>query len=56
VNAALAAASSGDFSKLLRAALTVLGLGITGMRLYLRDSRIVERLVPRIRAKLSGAF
>jgi hypothetical protein len=56
VNIALALASAGDFSCLLQAATKVLRLGPAGMHRYLRDSRIVERLTPRVRAKLRGAF
>jgi glycosyltransferase involved in cell wall biosynthesis len=56
VNSALAAASSGDVRSLLRATGQVLGLGPSGIRRYLRYSRIVERVAPRIRAKLTGAF
>ena len=56
VNVALAAASAGDMSGLLGVAGQVLGLGPAGIHRYLRDSRIVERIVPRIRARLSGAF
>jgi glycosyltransferase involved in cell wall biosynthesis len=56
VNIALASASAGDFSGLYRAATKVLRLGPTGIHRYLRDSRIVERLTPRVRAKLRDAF
>ena len=56
VNSALAAASAGGLGGLLRALVRVLGLGPCGMRRYLRDSRILERVAPRIRAKLTGAF
>jgi glycosyltransferase involved in cell wall biosynthesis len=56
VNTALAAASTGQAGSLLRAAGRVLGLGPSGIRRYLRDSRIFERVAPRIRAKLTGAF
>lgn len=56
VNAALAAASAGRFGALLRAAGDVIRLGPSGMWRYLRDSRIVERLAPRARAKLAGRF
>jgi glycosyltransferase involved in cell wall biosynthesis len=56
VNAALAAASTGASGSLARAFGQVLGLGPGGIHRYLRDSRIVERMVPRIRAKLTGAF
>lgn len=56
VNTALAAASSGDRRGLARAASEVLRLGPRGIRRYMRDSRIVERLAPRLRAKLRGEF
>jgi hypothetical protein len=56
VNAALASASLGDMNGLLRAASEVVRLGPAGIRRYLRDSRIVDRVVPRLRAKLTGAF
>jgi hypothetical protein len=56
VNTALASASAGDISGLPRAAYQVLRLGPGGIRRYLRDSRIVERVAPRLRAKLTGAF
>jgi glycosyltransferase involved in cell wall biosynthesis len=54
VNSMLAAAATGDFRDLPRAALQVLRLGPSGIHRYLRDSRIVDRLAPRLRAKLSG--
>jgi glycosyltransferase involved in cell wall biosynthesis len=56
VNAALASASAGDHSGLLRAAAQVLRLGPAGIRRYVRDSRIMDRVAPRMRAKLAGAF
>jgi glycosyltransferase involved in cell wall biosynthesis len=56
VNAALASASGGNMNGLLRAASEIMRLGPTGIRRYFRDSRIVERIVPRLRAKLTGAF
>ena len=34
----------------------VLSLGPVGMARYLRDSRLGERVLPRLRAKLTGAF
>jgi hypothetical protein len=36
--------------------LEVLSLGPYGLQRYLRDSRLVERVAPRVRAKLKGAF
>ncbi|BDV32742.1 glycosyltransferase [Methylocystis iwaonis] len=56
VNAALAAASGGDFSLLAPAVAAVLGLGPLGVARYLRDSRIYDRMAPRLRAKFAGAF
>jgi hypothetical protein len=56
MNSALAAAAAGDFGDLWKALLDIVRLGPTGMHRYLRDSRIVERLAPRMRAKLKGAF
>jgi glycosyltransferase involved in cell wall biosynthesis len=56
VNGALALAQTGNFRGLLRAAWQVLRLGPTGIYRYFRDSRIVERLLPRVRAKLSAAL
>jgi glycosyltransferase involved in cell wall biosynthesis len=56
VNAALASASAGELRGLARAASAIFRLGPAGARRYLRDSRIIERVTPRVRAKLSGAF
>jgi glycosyltransferase involved in cell wall biosynthesis len=56
VNSALASASGGDLRGLLRAALQILRLGPGGIRRYFRDSRIVDRVMPRVRAKLTGVF
>jgi glycosyltransferase involved in cell wall biosynthesis len=56
INIALASAAGGDLSLLWRAVSEVLRLGPAGIRRYLRDSRIVDRVVPRVRAKLWGAF
>jgi glycosyltransferase involved in cell wall biosynthesis len=56
VNAALASASIGNFGGLFRAATQVALLGPSGLRTYLRDSRIIERVVPRVRARLNGSF
>jgi glycosyltransferase involved in cell wall biosynthesis len=56
VNVGLSRASRGDFPGLFRAASRLALLGPGGIRRYLRDSRIVERVVPRIRAKIAGRF
>ena len=54
VNTALAAAAAGSYAGLGRAAWRVLALGPAGVFRYLRDSRIAERLLPRLRAKFAG--
>ncbi|HJQ16808.1 MAG TPA: glycosyltransferase [Allosphingosinicella sp.] len=56
MNLALAAASTGRWRGLLLAVLRVLVLGPAGIHSYVRDSRIVDRLVPRLRARLSGSM
>ena len=56
VNTALAYAASGNFRNLPQAISAVLKLGPAGIGRYLRDSRISERLIPRIRARLLGDF
>jgi glycosyltransferase involved in cell wall biosynthesis len=56
VNVSLAAASGGSLTAMFRAARNMLSLGPGGIRRYLRDSRLHERVMPRLRAKLTGAF
>ena len=56
VNLALAAAAVGDLTGLPRAAWRILRLGPGGLRRYFRDSRVWERMSPRIRAMISGSF
>lgn len=56
VNVALAAAVHGEYRALPGAASQLLRLGPAGLRLYLRDSRLIDRLLPRIRAQLTGRF
>jgi glycosyltransferase involved in cell wall biosynthesis len=56
VNSALASAAAGDSSALLRAGLQVLRLGPSGLHRYLRDSRIFDRVIPRMRARLAGVL
>ncbi len=56
INVSLAAASGGSVRSLLKAAGDVLSLGPVGMARYLRDSRLGERVLPRLRAKLTGAM
>jgi hypothetical protein len=56
VNVSLAAASGGSVRDLASAARKVVSLGPSGMRRYLRDSRLRERVLPRLYARLMGAF
>lgn len=56
INVSLAAASAGSVAALRDAAKKLLLLGPLGMYRYLRDSRLQERVMPRVRAKLAGAF
>jgi glycosyltransferase involved in cell wall biosynthesis len=56
VNVSLAAASRGNIMALAGAAGDVLSLGPAGMSRYLRDSRLLERVASRLRARTPGAF
>ena len=56
VNVSLAAASGGSVKALASAAGNVLSLGPVGIGRYLRDSRLRERVVSRLRARMTGAF
>jgi len=56
VNAALAGALNGGLSAVPRAAWQVARLGPRGAAAWLRDSRIIERVLPRLWAKLSGGL
>jgi hypothetical protein len=56
VNVSLAAASAGSVMALWRPLAAILSLGPVGVRRYLRDSRLRDRVVPRIRAKLAGSL
>lgn len=56
VNVALAAASNGEAGSLRRAFRAVAGLGVVGGTRYVRDSRILERAWPRLRAKWAGTL
>jgi glycosyltransferase involved in cell wall biosynthesis len=56
INTALASASSGDVWGLFRAVSQILRLGPRGIHRYIRDSRILERLAPRMRARVRGVF
>jgi glycosyltransferase involved in cell wall biosynthesis len=54
VNVALAAVLAGKFSPLVKAIVSILALGPRGIRQYLFCSRIVDRLIPRLRALVVG--
>jgi glycosyltransferase involved in cell wall biosynthesis len=56
VNDALAAAARGERAALRQAAVALVNLTPGEMYRYLRDSRLGERLWPRLRAKLAGRF
>ncbi len=56
VNVALAAVASGDWRWLPKAAVSLLRLGPVGLVRYLRNSRLFERVIPRVHAKLHAAF
>lgn len=56
VNCSLAAAATGQPGGLVRTAAELLGLGPVGLSKYLRQSRIVDRLMPRVRLSLGGAL
>ncbi|HEY8566786.1 MAG TPA: glycosyltransferase [Beijerinckiaceae bacterium] len=56
INAALAAAHQGEPRALGRALSAFLGLGPVSALGYLRDSRLHERVLPRLKARLAGAF
>jgi hypothetical protein len=56
VNTALAAAASGQPAKVIGAIGSVAALGPVGAARYLHRSRIVERVLPRVRARLAGAL
>jgi len=56
INTALAAVGTGHTWALWRILTETARLGPVGLCRYLRDSRIVERLMPRVQARLKGAF
>ncbi len=55
VNVGLAAAARGRYRGLLTAAFDLVCLGPFGMWRYWRDSRIADRLLPRLKARWAGA-
>ena len=56
VNCALAAAASGDISRLGAGFFAIAKLGPLGAIRYVHQSRIIDRLWPRLRLSIGGAF
>jgi len=56
INCALAGAATGKFKDLWPAARDFARLGATDAALYVHESRIAERILPRLRGRLSGAM
>jgi len=56
INVLLAAASEGSAAAFGKALAEMVTLGPRGMYRFLRDSRVVERALPRLRARLTGAM
>ena len=56
VNVSLANAAGGRWQTLGGASWDVLRLGPAGIVRFVRDTRLKDRLLPRLRAKFSGAF
>jgi hypothetical protein len=56
VNLALASAAAGDTRGLWRALGSLLRLRPAAIRRFLRDTRLLERVVPRVRARMRGSF
>lgn len=56
INAALAAAAQGSVAQLMQALWTALQLGPVGLTRYLNYSRVIDRSLPRLRAKFAGAL
>lgn len=56
INVLLARAAGGEPAAAFKALATLLGLGPRGAVRYLRASRLAERLLPRLRLRLSGGL
>ena len=56
VNVRLAAVSGGSFMGVFGVAANIVRLGPAGMSRYFRDARFCERVMPRVRARMRGAF
>ncbi|AEG50401.1 glycosyl transferase family 2 [Sphingobium chlorophenolicum L-1] len=56
VNCALAAAGNGDFSRLTEALFAIAKLGPRRAIRYIRQSRIIDRMLPRLRLSIAGSL
>lgn len=56
INVSLAAAADGDRREMVKVIRSFFGLSPAQLFHYLRDSRIAERVLPRLQAKLAGIF
>jgi len=56
INVSLAGAANGSWKAVGGAAWEVLSLGPAGIARFLRDTRLKERLLPRVRAKMAGGL
>lgn len=56
INCGLAQVAAGRPASLIAALLRLLGLGPVDAWLYLRDSRLINRLAPRLRLRMTGAL
>jgi hypothetical protein len=56
INVALAAANNGTLGALAAALASLIRLGPVGIAGYLRNSRIIERVWPRLRARIAGGL
>ena len=56
VNCALAAVGNGDLSRLTEALFAIAKLGPRGAIRYIRQSRIIDRMLPRLRLSIGGSL
>lgn len=56
INVFLAAAAEGSIADFTKAFVEMIALGPRGIHRFLRDSRLLERALPRLRARLTGAM
>jgi hypothetical protein len=56
IDTALAAANSGHAGQMTKVLHSLFRLGPRGIARYFHYSRIVDRLLPRLRARLAGGF